>query len=347
MQKITVKASRKYDVIIGQGLLKNAGCYVKSIKDDCRVCIISDKKVDGLYSSVLLSSLSDAGISFIKFVIDGGEESKSGAVYLQACEFLAENAFTRSDLIIALGGGIVGDLAGFISATYLRGVNFIQIPTTLLACVDSSVGGKTAINLKSGKNLVGAFYQPSLVLCDTDCLKTLSKKDFACGMAEVIKYGMIFDDGLLALLYEGMDKRCEEIIAKCVDLKRKVVESDEHDNGERQLLNFGHTLGHAIEKESKFKYMHGQAVAMGMWLITEKAVEKGFCTAQVKDVLNELLDKYNLQKSCELEIESLVKASMVDKKRKGNTLTVVMPKCVGKCTLVKMTTNEWENFIKE
>lgn len=347
MQKITVNASRKYDVIIGKGLLENVADYVKTVRKDCKACIITDKNVNGLYSSTIENSLTNGGISYVKFVIDGGEESKSGMVYLQACEFLAQNAFTRSDVIIALGGGIVGDLAGFISATYLRGVNFLQVPTTLLACVDSSVGGKTAINLKSGKNLVGAFYQPTLVLCDINCLKTLSCEEYACGMAEVIKYAMIFDDGLLAMLEGGMDSNEEKIIAKCVDLKRKVVESDERDNGERQLLNFGHTLGHAIEKESDFKYVHGQAVAMGMSIITEKAIEKGLCDKNVAEVLNSLLVNYNLKKTCDIPIEKLVNTSMIDKKRKGDTITVVLPKSVGKCSLVKMKTSEWEKFIQE
>lgn len=347
MQKITVNASKKYDVIIGNGLLKNLSDYVKSVKNSTRACIITDKNVEALYLKGVEKELNDGGIKTVSYVIDGGEESKSGAVYLSVCEFLAQNTFTRSDIIIALGGGVVGDLAGFISATYLRGISFIQIPTTLLACVDSSVGGKTAINLKSGKNLVGAFYQPSLVLCDIDCLKTLDSVQFACGMAEVIKYGMIFDKELLELLNEGIEENLEKVIARCVDLKRIVVESDEHDNGERQLLNFGHTLGHAIEKESNFAFSHGQAVAMGMDIVAKKAVKAGICDKAVDDVLVLLLKKYGLDEACNIPTKKLLQTSKVDKKRAGDFITVVLPQSVGKCCLKKMKMDEWEKFITD
>ena len=347
MQKITVNASKKYDVIIGNGLLKNLSDYVKSIKNSTKACIITDKTVDALYSQPVQDALNGGGIKTVKYVVEGGEASKSGLVYLNACEFLAQHAFTRSDVIIALGGGIVGDLAGFVSATYLRGISFIQVPTTLLACVDSSVGGKTAINLKSGKNLVGAFYQPSLVLCDIDCLQTLDSEEFACGMAEIIKYGMIFDKELLELLKEGMDGRSEQVIAKCVDLKRIVVESDEHDRGERQLLNFGHTIGHAIEKESAFAFSHGQAVAMGMDIVVKKSVTAGVCDKSVQDVLGELLKKYELDKTCNIPMEKLLQMGKVDKKRSGDFITVVLPQSVGKCCLKKMKMDEWERFIAD
>ena len=223
----------------------------------------------------------------------------------------------------------------------------MQIPTTLLAMVDSSVGGKTAVNLKAGKNLAGAFCQPDLVVADTDVLATLSTDDYKCGMGEIIKYGMIFDESLLNLLAKGMNDNCEEIIARCVDLKRIVVERDEQDHGDRQLLNFGHTLAHAIEKQTNFTIPHGQAVAIGMRIITDVSVKKGVCNANVLTVLDDLLDKYGLPKSIDVDNATLYKTTTVDKKRKGNFITVVLPERCGKAMLKKMTLDEWKEFITE
>ncbi len=345
MKKITINASTKYDVIIGKNLLLTVGDTLKNAGFTGKIAIITDKNVDRLYSLTVINSLKESGFSAYKYVIDGGETSKSGAEFLNILEFLAENEFTRSDGLIALGGGIVGDLTGFVASSFLRGIKFAQVPTTLLAFVDSSVGGKTAINLNAGKNLAGAFYQPSVVICDIVTAKTLSDKEYACGMAEIIKYGMLFDAQLLELLEKGMERHTEEIIARCVDWKRIVVEKDEFDNGDRQLLNFGHTLGHAIEKETDFNFLHGQAVAVGMRLITERAVKKGICDEKVLDVLDNLLEKYLLPKECEISIDKLVNRTMVDKKRKGNQITVVLPSDKGKCKLQKMYLDEWKEFV--
>lgn len=346
MKTIKIRASKQYEVMIGQGLLADVSKILKLKGLAGRMCIITDRKVSALYGKDLLTSLRKAGCECEMFVTEGGEESKSGEEYLRILEFLAQRSYTRSDIIIALGGGVVGDLAGFVASTYLRGVRLVQIPTTLLAFVDSSVGGKTAINLKSGKNLVGAFYQPNLVICDIDCAKTLSKEDFACGMAEVIKYGMLFDLELLDLIEDGMDNNAEEIIAKCVSLKKAVVEKDEKDIGERQLLNFGHTLGHAIEKETNYAVMHGQAVAIGMHLITARALKKGLCGKEVLLKLITLLDKYNLPLKTDIPMERLIKRTEVDKKRSRKGLTVVLPtQELGKCELKVMTAKEWVEFL--
>jgi 3-dehydroquinate synthase len=213
--------------------------------------------------------------------------------------------------------------------------------------VDSSVGGKTAVNLKAGKNLAGAFCQPDLVVADTNVLSTLSSDDFKSGMGEIIKYGMIFDDSLLDLLSKGMENNSEEIIARCVDLKRIVVERDEKDHGDRQLLNFGHTLAHAIEKQTNFAIPHGQAVAIGMRIITDVSVKKNVCDKSVLDVLDKLLAQYDLPQSIDIDNATLYKTTTVDKKRKGNSITIVLPESKGKAVLKKMTIDEWKEFITE
>jgi 3-dehydroquinate synthase len=345
MKTITVNASKTYDVIIGSGLINSISTLLKNAKIDGKLAIVTDKTVNSLYGDKLISALD--GYDYALYVSDGGEESKSGTEFLNILEFLAKNEFTRSDVVVAFGGGIIGDLAGFVASCYLRGVRFVQIPTTLLAMVDSSVGGKTAINLNAGKNLAGAFCQPDLVVADTDVLSTLSLDDYKCGMGEIIKYGMIFDNTLLELLAKGMDDNCEEIVARCIDLKRIVVERDEKDHGDRQLLNFGHTLAHAIEKQTDFAIPHGQAVAIGMRIITEISAKKGVCGAEVLTVLDELLTKYDLPSTINIDNATLYKTTTVDKKRKGNTITVVLPKRCGKAELKKMTIDEWKEFITE
>lgn len=345
MKSITVKASKTYEVTVGNGLINEIGDRLKQLNITGRLAVITDKKVNSIYGARLISALNGAGYDTALYVARGGEKSKGGKEYLSALEFLATNEFTRADTLIAFGGGVVGDLTGFIAGTYLRGINFIQVPTTLLAFADSSVGGKTAINLKAGKNLVGVFNQPKAVICDLDLIKTLSATDYACGMAEIIKYGMIFDKDLLSMLKEGMSKHAEEIVARCIDLKRIVVEKDERDNGERQLLNFGHTLGHAIERVSNYKISHGQAVAVGMRLITERAVEKGVCEKDALDILLALLNKYDLPEMTDIKIEELFEKTLVDKKRKGDVITVVLPEKTGVCTLKNMGVDEWKEFI--
>lgn len=346
MKTISVNASKSYNVLIGSGLIGSLSDFFKSANISGRLAVITDKTVDALYGERVTDVLSDS-YDCVKYVTDGGEESKSGAEFLNILEFLAQNEFTRSDVIVALGGGVIGDLAGFVASCYLRGVKLVQIPTTLLAMVDSSVGGKTAINLKAGKNLAGAFCQPDLVIADTDVLSTLSEDDFKCGMGEVIKYGMIFDKDLLNLLDKGMENNSEEVIARCVDLKRIVVERDEKDHGDRQLLNFGHTLAHAIEKQTGFAIPHGQAVAIGMSIITAVSVRKGVCEKEVWNVLESLLNKYGLPQAIDIDNSTLYTTTTVDKKRKGNSITVVLPESKGKAVLKKMTVSEWKEFITE
>ena len=253
MNAVTVRASRQYDILIGQGLLPTLGAEAKKLGKAQKICVVSESSVYPLYGAAAEESLKSAGFSVVSYVFPAGEESKNGQVFLDLLNFLAENRLTRSDLIVALGGGVVGDLAGFAAASYLRGIRFIQVPTTLLAAVDSSVGGKTAIDLPAGKNLAGAFCQPSLVLCDTDTLNSLPLDIFRDGCAEVIKYGVLYDTKLFAHLEEkGLSFDREAVITRCVELKRDVVMEDEFDTGARMKLNLGHTVGHGVEAKSHF-----------------------------------------------------------------------------------------------
>ena len=274
MKTITVQASRTYDVKIGSGLLPSLGTEVRALCKASKAVIVSDSNVFPLHGGAAVKSLEDAGFEVDDFVIPAGEESKNGQVYLELVNFLAEKQLTRSDCLIALGGGVVGDLTGFAAATYLRGIAYIQVPTTLLAAVDSSVGGKTAIDLPAGKNLCGAFCQPRLVLCDTDTLNTPPEDIFRDGRAEVIKYGVLYDEALFAHLTEkGLAFHREDVIARCVELKRDVVMEDEFDTGTRMKLNLGHTVGHGVEAQSHFSVSHGKAVAIGMAIVARSAAK--------------------------------------------------------------------------
>ena len=253
MRTVTVNASKTYDIKIGSGLLSSLGEEVKKLGKAQKICVVSESTVFPLYGDTAVENLKNAGFEVISFVFPSGEESKNGSTFLELVNYLAENKLTRSDMIVALGGGVVGDLAGFAAASFLRGIRFIQVPTTLLAAVDSSVGGKTAIDLPAGKNLCGAFCQPSLVLCDTDTLNTLPVDIFRDGCAEVIKYGVLYDPDLFAHLEEkSLDFDREAVITRCVELKRDVVMEDEFDTGIRMKLNLGHTIGHGVEAKSQF-----------------------------------------------------------------------------------------------
>lgn len=341
MTTIPVNVSRKYDVLIEKGLLHHIG---EKIKKTEKVAIITDTNVEKLYIDVVKSSLNNAGFNTISYAFKAGEASKNGNTYLTLLSWLAENKLTRSDIIIALGGGVVGDMAGFVAATYLRGTPFVQVPTTLLAMVDSSVGGKTAIDINEGKNLVGAFNQPALVVCDPNVLKTLSEETFHDGLAEVIKHGMIRSATLLDKLTKPHN--IEEIIAENIIIKRDIVQNDEFDTGERMLLNFGHTIGHAIEKLSHYKIPHGNAVAIGMTIITRAAVDKNECPPECLKILTQLLQKYNLPTKTEYKPNAIFEAALTDKKRMGEMITEVIPTAIGNCKLKKMPVDELLSWIE-
>ena len=348
MEKVKVSASREYIVHIGNGFLSSIGEKISEIKNPCRVVLVSDDTVFSLYGEKVKKSLADSGYSVCEYVFPHGEESKSFENYERILEFCVENSITRTDLFVALGGGVTGDLTGFLASTYLRGVDFVQIPTTVLAMVDSSVGGKTAINLKSGKNLCGAFYQPIAVFADCETLNTLPQETFNEGCAEIIKYGMICDKDFLEFLQNNSIKEnIEYAIKRCVEIKRDIVNRDEFENGERKLLNFGHTIGHAIEKCSNLSVSHGNAVAIGMVIATKGAYETGVSEEDFSGVLLPILEKNNLPTSCDFSAQELYKASLSDKKRSLDTMSVIVPERLGLCKIVKLPVEHLENFIQK
>lgn len=346
MNTVTVSASRSYRVEIGSGLLETLGERAAALTDGRTAALISDDTVAGLYAGTAAAALEQASFRVVTHVFPHGEASKCGSSFLEIQEFLAANRLTRSDLIVALGGGVTGDLAGFCAATYQRGIPFIQVPTTLLSMVDSSVGGKTAIDLPSGKNMCGAFYQPSLVLCDVDTLHTLPADVFADGCAEVIKYGMLGDAALFDTLRAGPAAQdWTEIITRCVDMKREVVEEDEFDTGRRQFLNLGHTLGHAVEKNSDFTLSHGRCVAIGMAMIARAAERRGILPAADRRALEELLQRYDLPVATRQTAEEIFAAAQGDKKRRGAGLTLIVPTAIGCCRLEKTAVDELPTWI--
>lgn len=334
-----------YDVLIQKGLLSSVGERISAIHKPCRVLLLTDDVVESLYADTVTASLSEAGFSVVRHVIPHGEASKSGENLLALLEKMATEQLTRSDILVTLGGGVVGDLGGFTAAIYQRGIPFVQIPTTLLAMVDASVGGKTAIDLKAGKNLCGAFHQPALVVCDTNCLNTLSPKILSDGMAEVIKYAMISDAPLFNILRENAPDM-ETVIRLCVEDKRTLVEADETDKGVRQLLNLGHTVGHAIEACSNFTISHGSAVAMGMVIMTRAAVKAGICEADTLTSLLGLLDKHHLPTECPFTTEQLFSVAISDKKRAGGFITLAVPYRVADTRLVTVPMDALENYIR-
>lgn len=348
MTTVTVSASHTYDVRIGKGLLSSVGeeLFALNGQKTCRVCIISDDNIFPLYGKTVSDALTASGFSVISHVIPHGEASKCLSVYGEILDHLAKEHLTRSDWLIALGGGVVGDLCGFCAATYLRGVRYLQMPTSLLAMVDSSVGGKTAIDLPAGKNLCGAFYPPHGVLCDIAALDTLPAVFFSDGMAEVIKYGFIFDRELLSILRR--DKTAfdrETVIARCIDHKRRVVEEDEFDRGVRQLLNFGHTAAHAIEQHSGYTVTHGFAVAAGMGIITRAAEAAGMIKSPFSAMMEELLNDFDLPSDTDITADDMTDAVLSDKKRDGGIIRLVIADEVGHAMLYPCPAAECRNFL--
>lgn len=347
MRSVTVKTSATYEVLIGSGLLQKAGEAVKKVISPCKAAIVTDSTVVHLYEETVRKSLTEAGFSVCTFVFPTGEASKNIHTLSHLLEFLAKEEMTRTDLIVALGGGVTGDLAGFGAAVYLRGISFVQIPTTFLAAIDSSVGGKTAVDLEAGKNLAGAFYQPKLVLCDTDVLQTLPEVVFADGIAEALKYGVLGDAALFEKIAGGDFRQdLEEIIETCVSMKRDVVEEDEFDTGKRQLLNLGHTFGHAIEQKSHFQMTHGHAVAIGMHLIAKAAEAKGIAEKGTAAAIAKALEQNQLPKETEFSPAEVAEGTLRDKKRRGGTISFVFPKKIGACEIVKIPVEEVEALAK-
>lgn len=348
MREVIVRASTEYAILIGRGLLAQAGAEIAKRIRPCKAAVITDTTVEKLYAEQVEKSLAEAGFSTCRFAFPAGEGSKHIGTLSEILEFLAEEEVTRQDIIVALGGGVTGDMAGFAAAVYQRGIRFVQVPTTFLAAVDSSVGGKTAIDLKAGKNMAGAFYQPHLVLCDVDTLDTLPEETFADGIAETLKYGVIGDKDLFEKTASGEFRRnLEEIIEICVKMKRDIVMEDEFDTGLRQLLNLGHTLGHAIEKKSGFTLTHGHAVAIGMHLIAKAAEEKGMAEAGLAEKIKVALENNNLPVSTIYTAEEITEGVLKDKKRRGGEISFVFPTKIGHCEIVKIPVDEVTELVRK
>ena len=338
-ERVIVNASSgEYPVVIGEEL--DPGKLALETRKPCKAIIVSDDIVFPIYGDIVTKSFEGAGFETTPFIIFNGESSKTLTTVERLLGFLSKQNLTRSDLLVALGGGVVGDIAGFAAAIYLRGVSYIQLPTTILAAVDSSVGGKTGVNLSSGKNLAGAFHQPIGVFCDTRAFATLPKEVFTGGMAEVVKYGMIADKELL-----GSSLSIEDICLRCVGIKAGVVAKDEFDKGERMKLNFGHTVGHAIEKLSGYRIPHGPAVATGMVMMTKAGERAGLTSPGCLPTLQKALAVYGLDAACDFSAGELADAILHDKKRSGEHITLIIPETVGKVILHKLPAEKVQGFI--
>lgn len=348
MQKITVNTAKPYDVMIGCSILAQCGDMIARRVAPCKAAIITDDAVNVLYAPAVEKSLNEAGFESCKIVFSHGETNKNIDTLAYLLDSLAQNRITRGDLIIALGGGVVGDIAGFAAAVYLRGIRFVQIPTTFLAAIDSSVGGKTGVDLAEGKNLAGAFWQPEMVICDVDAIKTLPMEYFLDGVGETIKYGFAFDKELVDILEtKDIIENISDITYRCIDIKRRVVEADERDNGERRKLNFGHTIGHAIEQCSKFTISHGHAVGIGMVIITRACVKKGLLHAEVLDRLISIMGKCSLPTGCGYSAYQLSQKALNDKKRRGDNISIIIPTDVGECVVKKIEVSQLADWIAQ
>ena len=358
MKKLRVNLGEKsYDIEIKRGLLEKIGTRVRSLSKASKVAVITDDNVDSLYGSICANSLEKEGFLVTRIVIKAGEKSKNLTVLTEVFAKMAEFGLTRSDLVLTLGGGVPGDLGGFAAASFLRGIDFMQIPTSLLAQIDSSVGGKVAVDLPSGKNLVGAFYQPKAVFIDPNLLRTLPVRFLHDGLAEAIKYGCIRSLELFEKIKalksdEELLSNIDEIIYECVKIKAEIVERDEFDNGERMLLNYGHTLGHAIEKIFGFsEYTHGEGVGLGMLMLTEKTENEGITKSGSSEKIREILKQFKLPISIDKKGKTLVdkhdllEIIKLDKKKRGEMINLVVLEEVGKSKILKVKLSELEEML--
>lgn len=348
MRKIHVNVSKPYDVLIGKGIISELPEIIRPVCISNRVAIVTDDIVAGLYLESVEQSLKASGFETVSFIFPNGEQSKNIKTLSDILEFLAENHIRRNDTLIALGGGVPGDITGLAAAIYMRGISVIQVPTTLLSAVDSSVGGKTAIDLKNGKNLAGAFWQPSKVVCDVEIIERLPDVIFAEGMAEVIKCNVIKDLPILEWI-EGDTLRThlEDVIYECVALKRDVVEQDEFDvKGIRNILNVGHTVAHAIEKLSGYTVSHGHAVGTGIVVEAEIANHLGLCEDEVVEALRTTVNRYDLMVGMPWSSERMVEAMKSDKKNRDAQIVFELPHTLGKCEEIKIEKGKLIPLIK-
>jgi 3-dehydroquinate synthase len=354
-KKIQVELpGNQYDILIERGLLQRAGEEIAKKYKGKNIFLITDDIVGPLYEAEVRKSAESCGFKVETMTIPAGESSKSYDMLLDVYSFLTEKGASRKDLLVALGGGVTGDLAGFAAATWMRGMPFAQIPTSLLAQIDSSIGGKVAINLPKGKNLVGAFYHPIVVLIDPECLKTLDKRYLSDGAAEAVKYGCIRDPKVFGIFQEierpeELYQHLDEIIYRCCCIKRDVVQKDEKEQGERMILNFGHTLGHAVESYYDYKkYTHGEAVAVGMAYIADISERYGFAQAGTAERIRSVLKTLHLPVEIDSGIrEALIDGVFADKKNNSVDSNLILIREVGKVFIKTVKTAELRSFLRE
>ena len=341
--KTTVTTSTgEYPVITGHGILKDFAALTQICREGTKAAVVTDDNVAPLWLDRLLSVLPDGTL---RYVIPHGEKSKNWTLAGELLEKLAADGFCRDDTLVALGGGVVGDITGFVASVYMRGVPYVQVPTTLLAAIDSSVGGKTAVDLKAGKNLAGRIYPPKAVVCDLDTLATLPRSEWKCGLGEAVKYAVLAGGEIFDIMESGAGaENLERLIDLCVDYKRRIVEADENESGLRRLLNLGHTVGHAIEAESALGFPHGVCVAMGIKVIARASVSAGYLPKDEYLRISALLQKYGFPE-CPYPLRSVIMHAAHDKKISGGKINAVVIRGIGKCETVPMTLDELKEFV--
>lgn len=341
--KTTVTTSTgEYPVITGHGILKDFADLTQICREGTKAAVVTDDNVAPLWLDRLLSVLPDGTL---RYVIPHGEKSKNWTLAGELLEKLAADGFCRDDTLVALGGGVVGDITGFVASVYMRGVPYVQVPTTLLAAIDSSVGGKTAVDLKAGKNLAGRIYPPKAVVCDLDTLSTLPRSEWKCGLGEAVKYAVLAGGEIFDIMESGAGaENLERLIDLCVDYKRRIVEADENEGGLRRLLNLGHTVGHAIEAESALGFPHGVCVAMGIKVIARASVSAGYLPKDEYLRISALLQKYGFPE-CPYPLRSVIMHAAHDKKISGGKINAVVIRGIGRCETVPMTLDELKEFV--
>lgn len=346
MYEIKVKTSKPYSVFVGENILNSVGKMCKEILESKKILVITDDNVEKLYYKSVEKSLEESGFKVEKYVIENGEKSKNLNNFCDILNYLAKMKFTRNDCVLALGGGVVGDLAGFCASSYMRGIEFVQIPTTVLSQIDSSVGGKTGVDLDAGKNLVGAFYQPKFVLCDIATTQTLTKEVFDDGLGEMAKYGILLGGKFFELVNENnLQKNLRELIILSIEYKRDIVEIDEFEKNQRKLLNLGHTVAHGIEKLSEFQITHGKAVGMGLYAIANASQKSGLIDENTLLSIKNMLKLLNQREHLPFDMKEIISTFAIDKKCEGGQITLILIEGIGQCVLKKVTLEKVEEIL--
>ena len=343
MKRITISTAKPYDIVIEHGALERVGEFLAEIYTPRKVCVIADSTAGSLYSTSVMESLRNAGFTPSKVLFPSGEHSKNLTTYVNVMEFLASENLSRSDIVLALGGGVVADVAGFVAGTYMRGIDLVQVPTTLLAAMDTSVGEKAAVNLLQGKNLAGVFWPPRLVICDPQAFNNLPESKLKDAFAEGVKNAVVSDATLIPKIQAG---DLDYVLERSLSIKKSLVEADERDLGIRQLLNFGHTIGHCIEKASSYSMSHGQAVAIGMVAEAKAAFSMRYTDVDISSELVSILSGLGLPTELRYVADELCPLALADKKIFNDRITVIVPDSIGKCSLKKISIEELYEFIR-